>query len=394
MISIDEIEKTFRDRFSQSPEIIAQAPGRVNLIGEHTDYNGGFVLPVAIEHRIYVALSRSGNNELRFYSMNFQQEFHTTIEAKPLKKSPTRQWANYCIAVIEELRHTGIEIPGLNLLILGDIPIGSGLSSSAALEISTAVALRELLDLNIPDKELALLCQRAEHSDYVGVECGIMDQFASLLTQENCVLFLDCYTLEYKSIPFPVNEATIVIFDSGVTRELVGSEYNRRREQCVEGLRFIRQILKKNIPSLRHCSVEEFEAIQSQIPEPFRRRVRHVITENQRVLDSVRALEQGDLRTFGRLLNESHKSLQRDYEVSCDELDTIVSAAQEMKYVFGARLTGAGFGGCGIAIAQPENVTKVIDSVTKVYEERYSRELKYTITKPAPSASVLCRLPR
>jgi len=389
MINIDEIGKAFSDRFGHVPELIAQAPGRVNLIGEHTDYNGGFVLPVAIEHRIYMAVSTAGDNVLRFYSMNFQEEYRTIIKDQPLRKAVSVDWANYCIAVIEELRQTGIKIPGLEVVIQGNIPIGRGLSSSAALEICTGVSLRELLDLNIPDKELALLCQRAEHSEYVGVECGVMDQFASLLAQKERALFLDCYTLEYKTVPFPVEQAEIIIFDSGVKRELVETEYNQRREQCAEGLRLVRLALKKDIPTLRHCSPEEFESIQSLIPEPVRSRVRHVITENQRVLDSVRALEQGDMNAFGQSLNESHASLQKDYEVSCEELDTIVETAQESKYVFGARLTGAGFGGSAIAIAQPESVNEVINKVSKVYEGRYNRVLRYELTKPAPPASVL-----
>lgn len=382
------LTQLFVERFGQPPEILAQAPGRVNLIGEHTDYNGGFVLPVAIEHQILMAASLRQDNCLIFYSANLCQEFQDVIKPLPLKKA-SLPWANYIIAILEQFRLRQIKTPGVNLAFWGDIPIGAGLASSAALEVATAIALRSLLQVKINDRELALLCQAAEHSTYIGVQCGIMDQFTALFARANSALFLDCFTLNFATVSFPAEQAKIIIFDSGVRRELASSEYNQRRLECEEGLSLLRKLLGQDYPTLRHCSLEEFRAVELSLPEKIRHRVRHVISENGRVLRSVAALTSADLKKFGLLLNHSHQSLREDYEVSSPELETIIETAQRTDGVYGARLTGAGFGGCAIAVAEPQAVNAVIKNISKIYLSRHQRSLNAYVSNPANGASVL-----
>ncbi len=385
MNNFECVRVLFKERFHAQPNIVAHAPGRVNLIGEHTDYNGGYVLPAAIEHRVAMGVSKNENRELNFYSSNYDEAYTAPVRSSRVPAS-SLHWANYILAVLEEFRTIHGEMPGFNIVVQGDIPIGAGLSSSAAMEICTGVAVRAMLDIELSDKDLALLCQQAEHSDYIGVKCGIMDQFASILSRKNHALFLDCHTLEYDTIPFPTDRATILIFDSRVERRLTGSEYNTRREECNEGLRLLRSLLNSDCPALPHCSIDMFRKVEGHIPDPARRRARHVITENQRVLDAVDALQSGDLVAFGRLLNQSHQSLRDDYEVSCTELDTIVSTAQQCDGVYGARLTGAGFGGCAIGVVDPDAAAGVIHTVEKTYKNRHAIELKTYKTEPAAPA--------
>ncbi|MFQ6059543.1 MAG: galactokinase, partial [Anaerolineae bacterium] len=340
------VKNRFEALFGRPPTIVVRAPGRVNLIGEHTDYNEGFVLPVAINRSILMAAAPRHDREVRLYALNFEEGAAFSLDH--IEHDEKRVWSNYQRGVAQVLQEQGLRLVGLEACIWGDIPIGSGLSSSAAVEVATAYTFQTLSGFSLDHAEMALLCQRAEN-EFVGVQCGIMDQFIACLGRRDHALLLDCRSLDYEHVPLPpplappklggTGGAAIVVCDTMVRRGLVDSEYNARRRECAEGARLL------GVKALRDVSVEAFERRQGELPEIVRRRCRHVVHENQRVLDSVEALRRGDLAEFGRLMNESHRSLQEDYEVSCRELDLMVEVARQVEGVYGSRLTGAGFGG-------------------------------------------------
>ncbi|MBW4419947.1 MAG: galactokinase [Myxacorys californica WJT36-NPBG1] len=321
----------FQQIFNAAPQVQAQAPGRVNLLGEHTDYNDGFVLPTAIEQHTAVYLGFSPNTQHHFYSQDLEAQVNLT-STDPVSEG----FASYligCVRVLEQLGHT---IPPLNVFVTSTVPIGAGLSSSAALEVAMLRALRSLLHLNLDDVDIAKLAQQAE-IQYAGVQCGIMDQMASSLADTKHLLFLDTRTLDRQLVPLPEGAAILVI-DSGIPRTLAASGYNQRRAECEEAARLL------GVKALR--DVTDLDAI-AQLPEPLQRRARHVITENDRVLEA----KQGVSATrFGELMNASHASLRDDYEVSIAGLDQLVTILQSTPEVFGARLTGAGFGGACVAL--------------------------------------------
>jgi galactokinase len=325
--------KTFQDIFNQSPEIEASAPGRVNLLGEHTDYNDGFVLPTAIPQKTTVQLGFSNNEQHHFYSAELDEKV-SIAKNDP----PPEGFASYIFGCIELVEKAGHSIPTLNLYVTSSVPMGSGLSSSAALEVSTLRGLKSLLNLPIDDVQIAQIAQQAE-INYAGVQCGIMDQMASSLADRQSMLFLDTRTLDRQILPFPTG-AEIVIIDSGVPRTLAGSGYNQRRAECEEAARIL------GVKALRDISDPE---IVESLPEPLRRRARHVVTEDNRVLEAIKGVSP---QRFGELMNASHASLRDDYEVSVPALDSLVEILQETPGVFGARLTGAGFGGACVALVE------------------------------------------
>lgn len=354
----NRVVSCYHDRYGAPPEVLIAAPGRVNLIGEHTDYNEGFVLPTAINRHVVIAASPRPDNRVVVHSLDFDAE--TTFSLDHITHDEVQPWSNYERGVAWVLLQEGYTLRGLNAVIAGDVPIGAGLSSSAAVEVATAHTFRILGDLSLEDVRLALLCQRAEN-EFVGMNCGIMDQFIITMGKEQHALFIDCRDLSYRLVPIPEG-ANIIISNSRVHRDLVASAYNERRGQCEEGARLL------GVQALRDIDVPTFEARAGELPEPVRRRCKHVIYENQRVLDAVMALEHGDLNAFGQLMNRSHISLRDDYEVSCRELDILVEAAWQVEGVFGSRMTGAGFGGCTVSLVQPEAVEKFIQHVASVYQ--------------------------
>ncbi|XWK88342.1 MAG: galactokinase [Phormidium sp.] len=325
--------KTFQDIFNQSPEIEASAPGRVNLLGEHTDYNDGFVLPTAIPQKTTVLLGFSNDDRHHVYSA----ELDETVSFSKNDRQP-QGFASYVFGCIDLLNKAGCPIPPLNLYVTSSVPMGSGLSSSAALEVSTLRGLKSLLNLPINDVQIAQIAQLAE-INYAGVQCGIMDQMASSLADRHSMLFLDTRTLDRQIVPFPRN-AEIVIIDSGVPRTLAGSGYNQRRAECEQAAKIL------GVKALRDIGDPE---IVESLPEPLRRRARHVVTEDNRVLEAIQGISP---QHFGELMNASHASLRDDYEVSVPALDTLVAILQETPGVFGARLTGAGFGGACVALVE------------------------------------------
>ncbi|HEY5640051.1 MAG TPA: galactokinase [Dehalococcoidia bacterium] len=335
---VANLTQAFASQYSHKPRFIAEAPGRVNLIGEHTDYNGGFVLPVAIDRTVAVAAAPRDDTRVRVHSLELDQCDDYSLDTA--RRHPMGGWRNYVRGVLWALLDAQIPLRGVDLSVSGDVPQGAGLSSSAALELALAGAICAASGIELPPRDMALLCQRAEHM-YAGVQCGIMDQFTATLAREGCSLFIDCRSLETEDIPLPEGLA-IVVIDSQIPRELAATPYNRRRQECVEAARAL------GVPSLRDAG----EAQAESLPDDLRRRARHVITENERVLAAKTALAGGDTATLGRLFAESHASLRDDFEVSLPEIDLLVELASDAPGVIGARLTGGGFGGCTVNLVE------------------------------------------
>src|SRR5215217_6766464 len=341
-----------------------RAPGRVNLIGEHTDYNDGFVMPAALDFSTWVKISPLDKRRLQIFSENFNEEVEVDLDDQKLVARG--HWSDYPIGVAVVLERAGHRLRGARLQIRGDVPIGSGLSSSAAIEVSTACALAANSGLKIDARELALLCQRAEN-EFVGARVGIMDQFISLFGEAQKALLLDCRSLEFRLLPLPDN-VRLIICNTMVKHELASSAYNERRAQCEAGVKHLAKFVA-NVTALRDVTLEQLEQFGSDLPEVVYRRCRHVLTENARVLAAAKALEQGDLKEFGRLMAESHQSLRDDYEVSSEELDLMVERAREVEGVYGARMTGGGFGGCTVNLVAVEHVEEFSKRVAESYEE-------------------------
>ena len=340
-----------------------RAPGRVNLIGEHTDYNDGFVMPAALDFSTWVKISPLDKRRLQIFSEHFNEEVEVDLDDQKL--AARGHWSDYPIGVAVVLERAGHRLRGAKLQIRGDVPIGSGLSSSAAIEVSTACALAANSGLKIDARELALLCQRAEN-EFVGARVGIMDQFISLFGEAQKALLLDCRSLEFRLLPLPDN-VRLIICNTMVKHELASSAYNERRAQCEAGVNHLAKFLP-NVTALRDVTIEQLEEYRGGLPDLVYRRCRHVITENARVLSAADALERGDLDQFGKLMAASHVSLRDDYEVSSDELDLMVEVTQEIEGVYGARMTGGGFGGCTVNLVHEENAEEFQGRVAESYE--------------------------
>ena len=325
------------------------APGRVNLIGEHTDYSGGFVMPAAIDFRTVAAI-RGGSGGIRIDSENF----HETVEysATEIPSAGRQHWSDYPMGVAWSLSQEGIRIPNFELSLSGDVPLGAGLSSSASIEVATAFALLALAGREMPLARIALACQRAEN-DYVGARCGIMDQFIACAGRVDHALMLDCRSLEYRLLPIPP-EVRIVICNSMVKHEHAGGGYNTRRREVEEGTRILHRF-RPAIAELRDARETDLNACAGQMPENVFRRCRHIITENKRVEDAAAALERGDLAAFGALMVDAHRSMRDDFQASCEELDILVEIASTLPGCCGARMTGGGFGGCTVNLVQQDS---------------------------------------
>ena len=341
-----------------------RAPGRVNLIGEHTDYNDGFVMPAAIDLSTWVKISPLEQRKLQILSENFNEQIEIDLDDQSLARRG--HWSDYPVGVAVMLERSGRRLQGARLQIRGEVPIGSGLSSSAAVEVATACALVANSGLTIDARDLALLCQKAEN-EFVGARVGIMDQFVSLFGQAQKALMLDCRSLEFELLPLPDN-IRLIICNTMVKHELASGAYNERRAQCEAGVKHLAKFVA-NVTALRDVTLEQLEQFGSDLPEVVYRRCRHVITENARVLAAAKALEQGDLKEFGRLMAASHQSLRDDYEVSSEELDLMVELAQKLEGVYGARMTGGGFGGCTVNLVAVEHDEEFSKRVAESYEQ-------------------------
>jgi galactokinase len=362
---IEENELLSRlDTRQRAESRVFRAPGRVNLIGEHTDYNDGFVMPVAIGFSTWVVVAPRADRTLSVFSENFHEEVSFDLDDPPAQ--PRRHWSDYVRGVAWVLEQSGYQLRGAHLEIRGDLPIGTGLSSSASIEVATAYALLSHSGFEVQRVELARLCQRAEN-DFVGMRCGIMDQFVSCQGEKGKALLLDCRSLEYRLLPLP-ESVRLVICNTMVKHELAAGEYNKRRAECEEGVRHLAQRLN-GVSALRDVTLSQLESAGQDLPEVIYRRCRHVISENARVVQAAAALERGDLDEFGRLMGESHRSLRDDYEVSCHELDLMVSFANSLPGTFGARMTGGGFGGCTVNLVSEEIVEEFKTQIANNYKE-------------------------
>jgi len=348
----DSLIHTFREIYQCFPEVYSSAPGRINVIGEHTDYNLGYVLPSAIHLRTYFLAARRKDRTVRVWANNFNQEQSFSIDE--LNSGGKKGWIDYIKGIYWVLKVKGIPLGGIDALVHGNVPLGSGLSSSAAYEVSVINALDELYSLEIAPLEMAELGQKAEN-DFVGVQCGLMDQFISVFGQKNRAVFLDCEKLEFAYIPLRLDKGrlSILVYDTGIKRKLASSEYNKRRLESAEAIRILKKSGVENYKNLKLRSLVEREG---DLKEILFKRARHVVTENERVQQAVSALQKDDFRKLGDLLFQSHESLRDDYEVSCPELDLLYECGKGFPSCLGARLTGAGFGGSGIALVRKEEI--------------------------------------
>ncbi len=379
-----EIVARFRERFgsAETPSFY-RAPGRVNLIGEHTDYNLGFVFPIALDMACYIATAPATHGTLRVYSRDFDKEFSIPI-ADIAHAKPAKQWHDYVLGVAQELVKAGFSIGSCDLLVASEVPTGSGLSSSAALEIATGVAL--LGGRAFPKIELAKLGQRAE-SQFVGMPCGIMDQYAAVFGHAGAALKIDCRSLCHEYVELPA-DVRIIAANSLVKHELGTSAYRERVAECKEAVGALQEIDPK-IESLRDVALDFFERVQDSVPLVPRRRARHIISDTQRVVDLAAAARARDLREMGRLFVASHRSMQYDYQISCEEIDFLVDTAIKIPGVYGSRMTGGGFGGCTVNLVAPESVEIFREQLSSAYDARYKKTPAYYNCKPAEGAGPL-----
>ena len=380
--ALERIAATYQQQFGQAPELLVSAPGRVNLIGEHTDYNDGFVLPVAIDKKIIIGGSRRADDVVRLYSLNFGEFQEFSISS--LVKQNT--WSDYVKGVVSELLQDGHHLRGFNAVLEGNVPRASGLSSSAAIEVASAFFMAQMFQLSMSGEEMAKLCQRAENR-FVGVNCGIMDQFISRLGKLGHALLIDCRDLRYQLVPFEVEGCSIVMCNSNVKRQLVDSAYNERRSQCEEGVRLLKAKLPA-IAALRDVTSAQLQAHAALLPPLTFQRCRHVVTENERVMQAVEALNANNIARFGELLNQSHESLRDDYQVSCKELDILVELARSVNGTIGSRMTGAGFGGCTVSLVQDSAVETFRQVIVEKYKERTGITADVYISKAEDGARV------
>ena len=370
------ISEKYTSLFSNAPDLFVTSPGRINLIGEHLDYNGGWVLPAAIDKKISFAIGKRSDNALHLYSMDYE-----TLEIIPLSNivSSAQSWVNYLLGVVDQFQKEQPLPSGFNLVFGGDVPLGAGLSSSAAVEAGLAFAINELFDLKKPRMELVKLAQRAENQ-FVGVQCGIMDMFASMMGQVGKVMRLDCRSLEFQYFPFDFKDIKIVLCDSGVKHSLADGQYNIRRKQCEEGV----SILKKYNPSvltLRDVPLSFLKKHRDEMPPLVFQRCQYVVKEIARVEAACKDLERHDLAAFGQKMFETHTGLSHYYEVSCPELDFLVKKAKKEEAVFGSRMMGGGFGGCTINLVKTDAIPQFITDMKAAYLKKYKIDLKtYVVT--------------
>ncbi len=383
--STDDLLLTrFREVFGEASgrnALIFRAPGRVNLIGEHTDYNDGFVMPMAIGFYTWIAVAKRQDRMLEAYSEHFDEKIALSLDS--LSGPPQKHWSDFIRGVAASLQEAGHRLSGGNLVIHGEIPLGAGLSSSAALEVSTALGLTLIAGVAVPALELVKLCQAAEHK-YVGTRCGIMDQFIAAFGATGHALMLDCRLLEYRLLPIP-KDVRVVVCNSMVRHQLASGEYNLRRADCEAGVRVLQSFFPE-IHALRDVGIADLEKHKHDLPATVYRRCRHVVTENQKVLAAAKALESGDSDQFGHLMYRSHASLRDDYEVSCRELDLLVDLASSRRGVYGVRMMGGGFGGCTVNLIRSECVAAFQADIAQMYAETTGITPATYICEPAQGA--------
>jgi galactokinase len=383
MSLVESTTAIFREKFKIQP-LLFRSPGRVNLIGEHTDYNMGYVLPAAIDKAIFFAITPRSDRQCNVYAMDMNDEHEFSLDNLQFSK---KGWPNYLMGAVDQFVKAKYSVRGFNCVFGGDIPIGAGMSSSAAIEAGLAFALNSMFDLQIDALSLVKLAQKAEN-EFVGVRCGIMDQYINIFGKQDNVLRIDCRSLEYKYYPFAFNNISLVLFDTCVSHSLASSEYNRRREECSEGV----EIIKKSYPDvchLRDVSVDMIRKCKDKMDPTIYRRCKYVVEENDRVLSACTELEKGNLKAFGVYMNRTHEGLSRDYEVSCVELDYLVELVKDSPYVYGSRMMGGGFGGCTINLIEKNHVEQITQTVTDRYKHKFKSDLKTYITTIGPGTNIV-----
>lgn len=377
-MNTQHLKQSFASYFNSESTIIVRAPGRVNLIGEHTDYNDGFVLPMAIDRAVWLALRPRDDRTVRIFSLDLEVE--SAFELDSLTKGS--DWIEYPKSIAYELMKAGHKICGFDAVMTGDVPRGAGLSSSAAVELAIARAFAAASGLAWDASKMAKLSQKAEN-EWVGVNCGIMDQMASAACKEGHALFLDCRSLDIQHAPLPKG-VSVVILDTSTRRGLVDSAYNERRSQCEEAARWF------GVKALRDVSVEEFnKRSKDGLNALAAKRAKHIVTENARVLEAIEVMKTGNVKRLGELFNASHDSLRDDFEVTNDALNIMVDCAREQVSCYGARMTGAGFGGCAVALVKEENAAEFVDAVSAAYRQRSNMEAAIYVCKPSEGASLI-----
>jgi galactokinase len=370
MSLVNQVKDTFQRVFNSEPQIVVKSPGRINVIGEHTDYNNGYVLPAAIDKGVYIGISARDDNNIELYSVDYNEKYDTDTTA--LKFGP-ELWTNYILGVTRILTQKSDSIKGYNLVVVGDVPLGSGLSSSAALTCATSFALSKLFDLNLSKLDIAKVGQQTEH-EAVGVRCGIMDQFASVFGQENSLIKLDCRSLEYEYIPIELEGYEILLLNTNVKHSLASSAYNKRREACEAAVALVKEKYPE-VESLRDVSVAQLDELIKDVSAEYYQKSKFVVEENERLLKATEALKTNDIVTLGKLLYAAHWALSKEYEVSCDELDFLVSEVSKLPEVAGARMMGGGFGGCTINIIEKGNSKNVFNKLSDLYFNKFNLNL-------------------
>ncbi|MCI8321467.1 MAG: galactokinase [Dorea sp.] len=386
---VEKLVKTFYETFGEGGQIRTYfAPGRVNLIGEHTDYNGGHVFPCALTLGTYGIVRDRDDRKLRLYSVNIDSVGVVEVSLDEIVPTKEASWTNYPKGVVWAFEKRGFKLThGMDVLIYGDIPNGSGLSSSASLEVLTGVILKDTFGFDVSMVDVALIGQDAENN-FNGCNCGIMDQFASAMGKKDNAIFLDTNTLNYTYAPVKLPDAKIVITNSKVKHSLVNSAYNDRRNECETALKELQAVV--DIKTLGDLTQEQFEEHKNAIRDEIRqKRAKHAVYENQRAINAVEALKANDIERFGKLMNASHESLRYDYEVSCEEIDILVDLAQAMSGVIGSRITGGGFGGCTVSIVKNDTVDKFTEEIGKAYLEKVGHEAEFYVVDIGDGAGKL-----
>ena len=370
MIDKHQISFRFKELYGSEPTLISKSPGRINIIGEHTDYNEGFVLPTAIDKAVYVALSKRDDSEIHLFAEDFNEGFSIDLkEIKPTEKG----WPNYILGVVNQLQTRRLNISGFNLYIDGDIPVGAGLSSSAAVECATGFGLNALFDLGLDKVSIAKIGQLAEHT-YAGVKCGIMDQFASVLSKENHVVRLDCRDLSYTYVPLELGDYEIVLLNTNVKHSLASSAYNDRRHSCERAVSLVQEKYK-DVNSLRDVTLDMLVELVKPVDEDSFVKAKFVVEENKRLEKACSAMESGDIAEMGKQMFQAHKGLSQEYQVSCKELDFLVDKAKDFPEVLGARMMGGGFGGCTINIVKKGFGHELVEALAPAYKKEFNLEL-------------------
>jgi galactokinase len=368
------LNRQFLELFGKQP-MFYSSPGRVNLLGEHTDYNEGFVLPGAIDKSIYVAISKNDNKVLNVFANQFGQKIETQLD----ELKPVQGWFTYLAGMMFYLRQEGQPVSGVNVVIDGDIPVGAGMSSSAAICSAFGFAINELFCLGLNRMQLALIGQKTEHN-FAGVKCGIMDQFASLHGKQGYLMKLDCRSLQYEYIPFHFPSYKIVLVNSMVSHSLASSEYNLRRQQCEQGVSIMKQF-KSGVHSLRDLNLQDLELNRQQFPSEVFKKCHYVVSENERLLKGCDLLRKGDIESFGQLMFETHEGLSKEYLVSCAELDFLVDTSKKQKGVVGSRMMGGGFGGCTINLVKTEDVPGFEKAISHAYHQKFAKNPEIYVTQ-------------